>query len=126
MMGLMKPVSECRVSEESGSADRQSNPDPRNYDVINLMRMGEFVVVRVRYPDCTNYEGVKVLVFDIRHFDYLEKCAATKKVLRYTRPLDPHFCGSARHPTPVARFKPDREGMKMALAFCRSYRKGGA
>ncbi len=40
------------------------NPNPLNYKIINYSHEGRFLVVLIEYPDCTNYEGKKILVYE--------------------------------------------------------------
>jgi hypothetical protein len=80
------------------------NPDPYDFKVTYKYRgrSGKFLV-RVVYPNCTNYEGQKILIFKSkRSFDILYK----------TGKLDPHFYpGSGL----IARFNPKQ--IKMAKEF---------
>jgi hypothetical protein len=70
---------------------------------LSTEQVGSAVVAEVRYPDCTNYDGRKILVY-----------ADTDAVeLRSRTTLDPHF---APHGGPLARFEPTRRGWCMALA----------
>lgn len=80
------------------------NPDPRNFEVLKTLVNGRYTVVMVKYPNCTNYEGNKILVFEDMTPEQLEKLSF----------LDPHFCKSKRHPSPIARFEPTERGWDMA------------
>ena len=72
----------------------------------HLHRNGlRYVLVMVRYPDCTNYEGNKILLF--------ENC--TEEDLLAQGSLDPHFSENPNYHTPVARFKPTDEWWEAAL-----------
>lgn len=62
-------------------------------------------VLMVRYVDCTNFEGVKVMV-------YLGKQGVLPRL------LDPHFSKEAG--SPIARFRPDAIGLKLALTLAES------
>ncbi len=86
------------------------NPDPTNFQILRCEKIGRFTLVLVEYPDCSNYEGKKILVF---------KDASKKKVKNLKR-IDPHFCNSSKHPSPVARFKPTTAGWKYAVLFCKN------
>lgn len=81
-----------------------NNPDPKNYQIKKISRIGKFTVVEINYPNCKNYEGNKVMVY--KDFD---------KVLIAGRGIDPHF--SKDHPdiSPIARFVPTIEGWNMAV-----------
>jgi uracil DNA glycosylase len=86
------------------------NPNPHNFIIEEVMAIGKFVIARVRYPDCSNYEGRKVLVFE----------GTTTRTLQTQVALDPHFCDSKVHPSPVARFEPTNRGWNYAISFCQS------
>lgn len=89
------------------------NPDPKNWTLISRAayqgRGGIFTVLCVRYPDCTNYEGEKVIV--------VEGFGPGND-----EPFDPHFCdGRDGHaPTVKARFRPDETGKREADAYARA------
>jgi len=64
----------------------------------------------VQYPDCTNYEGRKVLLFkDVKLQD-----------LKKQKLLDPHFSENPKYFSPVARFEPTGLGLKMAQVLAHS------
>jgi hypothetical protein len=83
------------------------NPDPHNYEVLEATQVGDFLVVKVRYPDCTNYEGVKIMVYQ----------GVTALDLWKQKFLDPHFFASGTAKSPIARFVPTDSGWIMALRF---------
>lgn len=84
------------------------NPDPRNFVVLRAIQCGKFVVSLIEYPNATNYEGKKILVF--QDCDVEEIWSASF--------IDPHFCDHG-HLSPMARFVPTDEGWDMAIRFCR-------
>jgi hypothetical protein len=61
--------------------------------------VGRYLLVQVRYPDCTNYEGNKILLY--------ENCTVNQLVAQGS--LDPHFSENTDYHTPVARFAPTNE-----------------
>lgn len=75
------------------------NPDPSRWDLLAVRQYANAYVLTVRYHGCTNYEGVKIMVFRGRY-------------VPGKRPLDPHF--SERGDSPIARFRPDEEGTRLA------------
>lgn len=87
------------------------NPNPSRFKVERewvFHGRQDVLVLRVRYPDATNYEGVKLLVYV--NFN------SADALLRATRnQLDPHFQRGAV--SPVARFEPTMQGEAMAKAF---------
>ena len=77
------------------------NPSPDNWTLLDLYQMKNAYVMRVKYNGCTNFEGVKVMVYKGQ---YVER-----------EWLDPHF--SMDDSSPIARFNPSTEGLQMALAL---------
>jgi hypothetical protein len=91
------------------------NPNPARWEIIEHYHCGNptgnnYLVIKIRYPDCTNYEGVKIMVY---HNVSLEQL--TKQVL-----IDPHFSDKTQWISPVARFEPTERGWDMAVRFCRA------
>lgn len=96
-----------RVLERGHSAPVSPNPNPKRFTVLRVVQAERHLVALVHYPDCTSYEGRKVLVFaDTRAGDL---CAATE--------LDPHFTdvAPAGALVPVARFEPTERGWRLAM-----------
>lgn len=77
------------------------------FEILKLETFGEFVLAEVLYPDSTNYEGRKVMVY----FAKLTDIANAKE-------LDPHFCDGG-HLSPIARFAPTSTGRRAARMLCR-------
>lgn len=103
-MGLNLFGSSCSC-EIHDNLDKLPNPDPKNYEVLDYVEYSKYLLLKVRYPDCTNYEGVKILVFEgLKYKDIVNKNC-----------LDPHFCESSKL---VARFAPTKEGFSRANRFC--------
>ena len=86
------------------------NPDPKRWNLLAVYGYEHGYVLVVRYLDATNFEGVKVMVYRGSFIDRVE--------LR-RRPLDPHFTDSPD--SPIARFKPNEEGIAMARALAESF-----
>jgi hypothetical protein len=80
----------------------QPAPDPKRYEIIDVEYFRNATLAKVRYLDCTNYEGVKILVF------------MGKRGME--GPIDPHF--SEDDQSPIARFKPNHVGLRIARAMC--------
>lgn len=78
------------------------NPNPRNYEVLRERNIGHLFVSEVKYPNCTNYEGHKILV--------------TERSVRGRSELDPHFTADSDI---IARFVPNDEGWSMAVDFAK-------
>jgi len=105
-MGLKIWGSSCSCDEPQRIIHKRlPNPNPKNFNVVRTVTIGKYLVAQVNYPDCTNYEGNKVLVFKnvtLRKFAKLDT-------------IDPHFCD--KHLAPIARFVPTSEGWQMACNF---------
>ena len=95
-------------------SDGVGQPNPNNFVIedMHTVQKGSqlWVIVALHYPDCTNYEGRKILVF----------YGVTTKTIMNAKVLDPHFCDNPRHtgPIPIARFEPTDRGKHMAIEFC--------
>lgn len=79
---------------------RLPNPDPSNYKIVKSRQIGEYLLMMINYPDCTNYEGNKILLFRGTELDRLLKQNA----------IDPHFCTNKKFQSPIARFEPTHFG----------------
>lgn len=86
------------------------NPDPTNFRINKAVEIGSYVVAWIIYPDCTNYEGAKILVFK----DY------SLSKLRKRKSIDPHFSKSKKFKSPIARFEPTKQGWGMAIKLCKA------
>jgi hypothetical protein len=75
------------------------NPDPKRWQILNIYQYNNAYVLKVRYLDCTNFEGIKIMVYK----GLFESSPAE---------LDPHF--TPDDTSPVARYKPDAEGLELA------------
>ena len=87
------------------------NPNPSNYVIKKSLQVGEFLVVKIKYPDCENYEGIKILVYDRIELEHLHA----------QKFIDPHFSENKKYYSPIARFEPTDEGWKMAIVFCKAW-----
>ncbi len=90
------------------------NPDPKKWEIIDAKEVGSnMLVVKIKYPNCINYEGIKILVY---------KDVTLLKLIQQ-KEIDPHFFESKKVASPVARFVPTSEGWEMALKFAGLYAK---
>lgn len=96
-MGMVKmSVGGCEVIQNN-------QPDPKNFKIIQCWENFFGVLAEVIYPNCTNFEGRKLLLFkDI-----------TAKQLKEQKIIDPHFMDTRSYFNPIARFIPDDEGIKL-------------
>ncbi len=82
------------------------NPRPDRYELIGMFQFQHAHLLVVKYLDCTNFEGHKLMVFEGQY-----------KPREY---LDPHFSNDGN--SPIARFKPDYHGYKLAVEFAENYK----
>ncbi len=92
---------------------KNPNPNPYKFKIVEWIQIGQYLTVKINYPDCTNYEGNKILVYDGIDIDDLRKYDA----------IDPHFSVNKKFKSPIARFEPTDQGWIYALKFC-SYLQG--
>ena len=80
------------------------NPKSDNYEIKQHLQLGVYLIIKIRYLDCTNYEGNKILVF---------KNCTLKKLLKQ-KLIDPHFSNNKKFHSPIARFEPTKTGWSLA------------
>lgn len=106
MMGLFKKS--CYNSNDTPLCNRDYldniNPDPKRFKILKCIesKVNNYCLVEVKYLNCTNYEGHKLLLI---------RDTSTSMLSRVDE-LDPHF---SINNNIVARFKPDREGWFLAM-----------
>jgi len=108
-MGVRLFGSSCSCDPGSNTVPQKQslpNPNPKNWEFLDHCQKGNYLALRLRYPDCTNFEGEKILVFE----------AKLKEVISF-KEIDPHFCEKG-HLSPVARFQPTEEGWRDACSYC--------
>jgi len=81
------------------------NPNPSNYKIIREKAIDKFILIEINYPDCKNYEGNKILLFE----------NTTIHQLKMQKLIDPHFSDNLKFHSPIARFEPTEKGWGMAL-----------
>ncbi len=97
---------------------KAQTPDATKYQIIDVARVGQHLVLKVLYPNCSkcSYEGNKILVF----------LNVTEKDVIFWKEIDPHFRPpgktSARHqaPSPAARFPASPNGWADAMEYAKS------
>lgn len=112
-MGLSPFKNSSSSFDKPKKCKKQPNPDPKNYIIEEANLIGPYTVMKVKYPDCTNYEGRKILVFAAAFYD-----------IREQKVIDPHFSDNKDYISPIARFVPTKEGWEMACGLCRALQKG--
>ena len=110
-MGMRGPFSRSSFSSydlpETKNVNKLPNPDPNNYKILRSLTFNNWVLLEVKYPDCTNYEGRKLLLF---RNTTLDKIMSQKS-------LDPHFSNNVKFISPFARFEPSNDGWIFAAKF---------
>lgn len=101
-------VSLFKGCSSSPYASTNSNPDPKKYKILQYLQKNHYLLVIVFYPNCTNFEGLKVMVYEHIH-------SVEELIQRTNGKLDPHF--SKEDISPVERFKPTNDGIQMAIKF---------
>lgn len=95
----------CRPGCEHDFRNNPRAPDPTRFIIRNVKVINGMTIVDINYPNCTNFEGNKILVFK-----------TDMSIALYSiREIDPHFDGNNGI---IARFIPGKEGWNMAEAFC--------
>jgi len=75
------------------------NPNKHNFKVMGYIHGDVYDILIVHYPDCTTFDGLKILV--VSHGSVDEN----------TKELDPHFFEDGNV---IARFIPTGEGINLA------------
>jgi hypothetical protein len=96
------------LARKPDKSARLPNPNPKNYVLLEQKEIGRFLIVKLKYPDCTNYEGTKILLFE----------NTTALELHLQDGIDPHFCENQNFKSPIARFVPTTAGWDMAVKLC--------
>ncbi len=91
------------------SCANTNNPSPRNFTIMSALQIGEWVVAKINYPNCTNFSGMKLLVFR----------GITLAELSSQGSIDPHFDENGF--APFARFEPTEAGHAAALLLVRKH-----
>lgn len=79
------------------------NPNPTNYKIIRYEEIGCFLILEVKYLDCTNYEGHKIMMY---------MGCSIKDIIKQES-IDPHFSDNPDYHSPKARFEPTIRGWEM-------------
>jgi len=99
-----QPRQSIKQIVESLKLSNYPNPDPNNYKIIRSYEFNNKLIIEIKYLDCTNYEGHKIL--------YYEDCTLIK--LLKQKSIDPHFSENKKFYSPTARFEPTEKGWNIA------------
>ncbi len=83
------------------------NPNPKNFTIVKSKLINNNLVLELKYTDCTNYEGHKILLF--RDTDLPEILEVNNGL------IDPHFSDNKKYKHPFARFEPSEHGWDTAI-----------
>ena len=88
-----------------------TNPDPNNFKIrqIEYSARKTYALIKITYPNCTNFKGQKIL---------LVKCNG--KNLLELDTIDPHFLEEKGNLEILARFRPTQEGWALGMANLRT------
>jgi hypothetical protein len=81
-----------------------TDPNPSKFKILKVWYNAnkKRVLAKIKYPNCTNFEGIKLVLFK----------NMTPKKLRESKLIDPHFFANNNV---IARFRPDKDGLTFAL-----------
>jgi len=103
-MGMHVFGHNCNIYPENEKVEAP-NPNPINFRLIEVLQIGRNIVAEIEYPDCNNFEGIKICVYrNLRKEDLLK-----------IKVIDPHFSKDGISISPFARFEPTHEGKIHAL-----------
>lgn len=95
-MGIGLHFSSCDGPLQPGQ------PNALRFKIIKTLASPNYLLATIKYPDATNFEGLKVLLFK----------GMSEEELVGMRKIDPHFL--LEEPRLIARFRPDSTGVKLA------------
>lgn len=98
--------------KEKINESNNKNPNPFNFKITDFIEYNGFLVVYINYPNCTNYEGDKILLY---------RGISIKDLLNQGS-VDPHFSNNKDFYSPVARFEPSEEGMRLMKTLLQYHR----
>lgn len=101
----------ARKCNSSPYAVQDSNPNPEKFSIIKEHYENGYLVLEVSYPNCTNFEGRKLMLY--------QGFRTSQQLLKYNNgKLDPHFADSKG--APIGRFKPDKDGLRLIALIIQS------
>jgi hypothetical protein len=104
-MGLYIGFSRSSYDRSPIIAEPKLQPNPKNWEILKYIESGKHLLVKIKYPDCTNYEGKKILLYRNTTLNQLKKQGS----------IDPHFSNNKYFKSPFARFEPTEEGWNLGL-----------
>ncbi len=99
-------------STPTPAAQVDGNPQPYRWTLVREERVGSHCILEVKYTDCRNYEGRKIMVY---------RASGLSEIVQKNKgSLDPHFLDDRNYLSPIARFEPNMSGWNNALRFART------
>ncbi len=105
-MGI-RVISTSANTSSGNTTPQPPEPDPKQFEILDIEEVNGWSIARVHYPACTTYNGNKVMVF-----------ACDPDRVRKESILDPHFLEREDRLSPVARFEYTKRGLKLARRLC--------
>lgn len=94
-----------KMAYRSGVSDGLAQaPDPTRFEIEQAEQVGDAVVALIHYPNCTNFEGRKIIIFGDTSLEEIEE----------RKEIDPHFSEKG---DVVARLRPDENGWENAVTL---------
>ena len=92
------------VEENKQSIIRYINnsPDPKRYKILDYKEDNKYLLIKIKYLDCTNYEGEKILLYKTSYMRLISQ-----------QLIDPHFSENKNYISPIARFEPTEYGWEL-------------
>lgn len=95
---IKSKINETVKSLTSYKIVKDIDPNPHKFIILDYIEKSGGILVKIKYPNCTNYEGIKILLFKDKNI----------KQIRALDTLDPHFLKNDS--SLIARFVPTDEG----------------
>jgi len=94
----------CAETGYSPKVSVAPNPNPYNFEIIDIQENDNFLYLVLKYDGCTTYDGYKVLLYYIRDKKEVLKMLSDKN-------LDPHFLEDLV--SPILRAPHNPEGIAL-------------
>lgn len=107
---------EKEVSEEGKNHSpeiRNCNLDPTKYRILKEKRLNDYTIIKLAYIIDSDNQNTKILLF---------KNCTLLDIVQQTDGIHPEFYEDSKIINPVAIFKPDDEGWKMAEHLAETFK----
>lgn len=105
-MGMYFGRNSIKKTESTYETQKVSNfdPNPANFEILKSVERFGNLALYIKYPNCKNYEGNKILVYRRVKMDQIINL----------KEIDPHFSDDGSL-SPVVRLEPTQRGWIVAL-----------